>query len=129
MPFIGKILKKFARQKMLTWVKTNDDPYGKPVYADPQNPVISNVRWEDKQVEILLPDGRTVRSKAYILSSVFIPPGSLLFLGSGVDPASDWRALPTYPNLPTVTQGAREVLVCDTTPDLKAQEFLYEVYV
>lgn len=129
MPFLKRILKKFSRQTMLYWQKTGDGDDGKPVYGDPNNPEPLKVRWEDKVTEVILLDGRPVNSSAYILSSVVVIPGSLVYLGDGKDPLTGWKTQPTWPDLPTNNQGAREVLTCKTTPDLKAQEYLYEVYV
>jgi hypothetical protein len=127
---IVNVVNKFANQQMVVWQKVGSDPYGKPIYQtilndDKNSPTQLAVRWEDKQQEIILPGGRVVRSMAYILGTVYIAPGSLVFLGT----LADWQAIPTYPLPPTVLQGGREVLKTNTTPDIKAQNYIYESYV
>lgn len=121
MPTITSVLARFTNQKMIYWQKIGSDPFGKPVYA---LPVQINIRWEDKQQEIILPDGRKVLSKGYIILAQTIVVGSLVFLGL----LTDWQAMPTYPALPTVNQGGREVLLVKTTPDIKAISYIYEVF-
>lgn len=103
---------------MLYWQKTGSDGFGKPIYLDPTAPITLSCRWEDKQQELLLPDGRKVRSCGYLLMADNGVVGSLVFRGSnlGASPMADWQALPNYPAIPTVTQGTREVLLVKTTP-------------
>lgn len=126
MGFVKRILKKFQKQKLLYWPKTGNDSFGKPIFGDVQQ---LPCRWEGKEQEILLPDGRKVLSHGYLLMGVVLVPGSWVFLGSGLTPMTDWQAMAgQYPNLPTKAQGGREVLVCKDTPDLKNQDHLYEAY-
>ena len=113
---------------MLYWQKSGSDSFGKPIYADPTNPVVMAVRWEDKQQEIITADGRKVMTKGYLLLASNVAVGSLVFLGGGKDPKTDWTNLPTYPNVPTVLQGGREILLVNATPDIKNQGTIYEAY-
>jgi hypothetical protein len=146
MPFVRKIVKKFAKQTLTYWPKVDSGPDGKPVYGVPVQIIC---RWEDKEQEIVLPDSRTIRARAYIIMAGVSgsPPevsgkmvdvatgdlvnvttpivsGSLMLLGL----ITDWQALPTYPKVPTVNQGAREIIKVNLTPDLKNQEVLFEIY-
>jgi hypothetical protein len=121
MPSLANVLKRFTKQTMVYWPKTGSDGYGKPVYGDP---VLVAVRWEDKQMEVILPDNRKVMVKARLLLASPVLAGSLVMLGT----LEDWQALPTYPSMPTVNQGGREVILDNATPDIKAQSFVYEAY-
>jgi hypothetical protein len=125
MPSIVNVVRRFTKQNMLYWQKTGSDQFGKPVYA---LPVTLPVRWEDKQQEVILPDGRKVWSRAYLLLTTPTTVGSLVFLGGGVNPMADWQAQPTYPQLPTTLQGSREVILLQSTPDLKAEGQVYEAH-
>lgn len=110
--------------------KTGDSQGSRPTYVPTSDPPVLTCRWEDKAQEIILPFGRVVKSSAYILSAVPVTLGSLLFLNpKGVKDLTTWKALPTYPNVPTAQQGAFEVLLCKATPDLQGDERLYEIYV
>jgi hypothetical protein len=121
-PSIAAIVDRvFLHQTLVYWAKTGSDSYGRPVYADP---VELGCRWEDKQQEVILDDGRKVMSKAYILMTTKTVAGSLVFLGD----LADVQALPTYPAIPTVDQGTREELLVKETPDIKARSYIYEVY-
>jgi hypothetical protein len=117
----------------LYWPKIDSDSHGRPSFGNPTDTVqIIPCRWEDKQQEIILPDKRKVMARGYLLlgftsGGVQLPRptvGGLVFLGT----LADWQAQPTYPKIPTVTQGAREILMVETTPDLQAVESLYEVW-
>jgi hypothetical protein len=104
------------------WQKMGSGPDGRPVYADP---VPVNCRWEDHQQEIVSMDGRKILSKGYILLGQFLAPGSLVMLGT----MANFQSLPTYPRVPTINQGAREILICNTTPDIKGKPVVYECYI
>lgn len=126
MPSITNVVRRFTKQKLVYWQKTGSDKYGKPAYA---SPVEYDCRWEDKQTEVMLDDGRKVLSKGYILLTVPILVGSWVFLGA----MTDWQALssatlPTRPLVPTVGQGGREVILLKSTPDLKAFSTVYEAF-
>jgi hypothetical protein len=41
---------------------------------------------------------------------------------------ADWRALPTYPRIPTANQGGREVFRSSGTPDFKGRDYLFECW-
>lgn len=124
MAFIKRILKKFQKQTLVYWQKMDSDGFGQPTYA---NPIQLPCRWESEDQEIVLPDKRKVVAHGYLLMSQYLTPGSIVFLGT----LAQVNALPTIPErvVPTFNQGGREVLKCDTTPDLQAVEYLYEVYV
>jgi hypothetical protein len=123
MPGISRVVSKFAKQTMLYWEKVDSDEFGDPVYKDP---VTVKCRWEDSVTEVITNEGRKVTAHAYTLLTQYLVPGSWVFLGGGKNPMADWKALPGYPETPTQVQGGREVLVCRTTPDLKAKDSIYE---
>lgn len=122
MPFLNKILRKFAKEKAVWFQKQDTKPDGTTYYKAANEEI--RVRWEDKEQEVVAEDGRTVTSTAYVLTSSAVRRGDLLWYGT----LAALRDLPTYPKTPSVGQGAREVLVVKRTPDLNAQQFLYEVY-
>lgn len=126
MPNLATIVRRvFLHQTLLYWQKTGSDKFGKPAYLNPTSPVVLQCRWEEKPTEVLASDGRKVMAKGYILMVDRLIPGSLIFLGS----LTDWQALPTYPNVPTVGQGGAEVLTTHVTPDVKNQSTIFENYV
>lgn len=112
MPNLSSIVRRFADQDILYWEKTGSDSFGQPVYATAQ-PL--RARWEDKQQEIVLPDNRKVISKGYVLLTPRLLVGSLVWWGS----LADWQAQPYYPSIPTVNQGARELIMINTTPGIR----------
>lgn len=119
---ITKVMRKAAKQTAVYWEKTGSDDKGRPVYTDP---VEIACRWEDRETEKVSVGSRLVTARSYIMTVTPIKEGSLLMLGT----IATWKAMPTYPNLPTYNQGSREVLRVDETPDLKAISTLYEVRV
>lgn len=121
MPSIAQVVKKFTNQTLTQFPKIGTDGFGRPVYGPP---VQIACRWEDKQQEVITPDGRRVRSMAYLLLVSPVSVGDWVFLGT----IAVVNALPTWPKPPTVNQGGREVLVSCQTPDLKASNFVYEAY-
>ncbi len=127
MAIVGRLLRKFAHQYLLYWEKEGSDPSGLPTYKDP---VEIKVRWQEQDKELLTPDNRTVLARGYILSSEQVKPGSLLLLGgTAAGSAFDaWRALASFPGVPTVNEGGLEVLRVNRTPDFKVKGTLYEVY-
>lgn len=122
MAFVKRILRRFQRQTLVYWQVADSNPQGQPTYSAP---VQLPCRWENKTKELVLPGGRKVNSSGYVLMGQSLTPGSLIFLGTLADVAK----ITTYPEQPlTNNQGAREVLIVHDTPDLNAEEHLYEVY-
>lgn len=122
MPGLSRIVARFANQKLVYWAKAGSDEFGKPTFADP---VEVACRWEDKTRMIVLPDERRVMASASILTSTELKAGGLVKKGT----LADWKALPSYPKVPTERQGGHEIIHVDGTPDIKAVEYVYEVYV
>lgn len=122
MPSLANYMsRRFMKQDFLYWQKTGSGDFGKPTYATYQ-PL--KARWEDKQQEILLPDNRKVLSKGFLMVYSRLLEGSLVFLGT----LAQWQAMPTYPTVPTVGQGGREILLVTTEPDLQAKDQTYEIF-
>ena len=121
MPSIANVIKRFTNQTLVYWARIGSDGFGKPTYDEP---VEVACRWEDKQKQIITGDGRVVYCKGYILLAQPLTVSSLVFLGK----LTDWEAMPTYPAIPTVQQGVRELLLLNTTPDIKNQGAVYEAY-
>ena len=122
MPSITSVVRRFTNQILVYWPKIDSGLGGRPEFGDPYEIAC---RWEDVQKEIILPDGRIVLSKGYLLLANPVAVGGLVFLGK----LSDWAAMPTYPAIPTVNQGVREVIKFNSTPDLKAQGFVNEAFI
>lgn len=121
MPSLTSIVNRFTEDTIVYWEPDGEDAFGQNKYL-PAREVI--VRWEDKEQEILLPEGRKVISKAYLITSVVIAPGGLVWLGT----LAQWSALSGHPNRPTALQGCFEVLKVSCTPGIR--QFpgnLYEV--
>jgi hypothetical protein len=121
MPSLTSVINRFANQQMVYWQKTGSDSYGKPAYA---SPVQVPVRWEDRINESIMPDGRRVLYRNYILIATPLVVGSWVFLGT----LQDLQNIPGYPNPPTNNQGGREIKEVNITPDIKAQSYVYEAY-
>lgn len=117
------MLKRAMKQRVVYWAKAGSDPWGKSVYTQ-DSPIELPCRWEDKQQEIILPDGRKVQSRGYLLLVDNLLMGSLVLLGT----LTVWQALPTYPEPPTVLQGGREVILVRTTPEYNNRSVLYQAY-
>lgn len=122
MPSIARVVDKFAKQKMVLWSKIGNDPNGRPIYATPTEVFI---RWEECFRQRVDAAGRLYHSTAMLLLAVPMKVGDLVFLGT----LATWQAMPTYPALPTVNQGGQEIKQVDTTPDLKAQSYIYQAYI
>jgi hypothetical protein len=116
------MLRHCLKQTVLYWQKTGDGQHGRPVHNP--TPQVLPCRWEDKQIEVLLADGRKVLSKGFLMMVVPLTVGSWTMLGT----LSSWQALPTYPKLPTVGQGGREVLVAELIPDWNDGSQMYQNY-
>lgn len=127
MASLTKIVGLFTNQKALIWPKIGSDGYGKPMFGAP---TVTAVFWQDVQAEVLLPDGRKVLTRGLVLLASPVTPGSLMFLGDGVNPTAGWQTLPNYPALPTATQGSAEVLKVNATPGvaIHLQGVAYEAY-
>lgn len=119
---IRRTIRRHAKQTLVYWEKTGSDGFGKPIFADP---VEVKCRWEDKQQEIILPDKRTVMTKGFIISLTPMLVGSLVFLGF----LTDIEALPTYPTIPTVGQGVREILLVNNMSDVDNESTVCELYI
>ncbi len=119
---LSSVVRRFTNQTMVYWEKIGSDPFGQPVYA---TPVEMKCRWEDKQKVVILPDGRTVLSKGYILLASDVVESSLVFLGA----ITDWQALPNYPQVPTIREGGRELILVNSTPDLNGLNVVFEAFI
>jgi hypothetical protein len=123
MPGIATVVKKtFLHQTLVWWKRIGSDSFGKPVYGDAME---LPCRWEDMEQEVISADNRRVWPKATVLLVGPVSAGDLIMLGT----VEKWKAMPTYPALPSSSQGAREVLVVHTTPDIKALSDIYSVRV
>ena len=116
--------RKFLNETVVWWPKTGQsDAYGKPHYGSPAE---LKCRREDRQVEVVLPDGRTVLARGYLflVSEVFV--GDLVFDGT----MADWQALPNYPAIPSMNQGNFEILKVDAIPGptKRTRGTVYEAY-
>lgn len=104
---------------VLMWTPSTNTPGGKPSYS--LNPTAITVRWDDTQEEIIDAYGRTVISKAMMMSPTSIPVASWVWRGT----LAQWQALATYPSLPTTLQGGWEVILASQIPDFKGVDLLF----
>lgn len=121
MPNLTSVIKRFARQTMVYWEYVGPDEYGHPYYKDP---VELKVRWEGRREEVVSSDGRTVYTRAYILTYVKVVEGSLVMLGT----LTDFQAMDCYPQEPTIQFNVAEILTVKETPDIKARSNVYEAF-
>ncbi len=93
------------------------DNFGQPLYADP---VQIDCRWDDTNVEIMLPDNTTYMSRATVYVDRDVALGGLLMRGVLADI--------TDPVNPRQNNGAWEIKRSDDIPNFKATEFLKIAY-
>lgn len=97
-------------QKAQIWQRKGDDPYGNPIIGDRQE---LTVRWEDKQLEMIDPQGQPIRIDALVIHVCSIEVGSIMWRGCQADLPDD--------EVPTV--GLMEVVALDDIPDVKGRAF------
>lgn len=114
-------VKKYLKQKLVYWQKTGTGASGQSTYGQP---VEVDCRWDDLQEEVQMIDGRKIISNAHVLTQTPLALGSLVMKGT----LADWKAMPTYPRIPTKNQGAFEIFKTGGTPDLKGRPLLDEAY-
>lgn len=118
---MGIKVRKYWKQKMVYWEKTGSGNAGQSTF---KSPVEVKVRWEDRQEQVILLDGRTIVSNAHIMCSQKIVHGSVVMKGT----LADWKKMPTYPKVPTTQQGGKEVFKTGETPDKKGRDLLFEAW-
>lgn len=121
MASLAGVVRKFTNQTLVWWPRVTSDGFSKPVYQDCQQ---LPCRWEDKLTEVLMPDGRKVLSRGYLLMSTEFNPGDFVFLGT----LAQVQALPTWPSPPTVGLGGREVIRSEALVDISGNVVGYEVW-
>ena len=122
MATLARIVRRvFLKQTLTYWQKNGSDEFGKPLF---DAGVELKCRWEDRPQEVILPDGRKVLSKTYILMADDLLAGSVIFLGT----IAQYNALQVAPDPPTQNQGGQEVMLSKKTPDIKNKSTIYEVY-
>ena len=115
-------VRKICRQNLVYWEASIPGGFGTTTY---KKPVEIKCRWEDVQEELVGADGRTRVSNAHVILLGVQPVlASILFQGT----LADWKKLPTYPKIPTSTQGGFEVIKSGHTPDKKGRDLLFEAY-
>lgn len=123
MPNLSAVIGRFTDQTVVYWAKLGPDGYGKPTY---DAPIEIPCRWESRQRELVLPDGRLVRTRSYFLLGTAVVVGGVLFLGT----LEDVQSLPSYPAMPTDNQGGYEILTVSITPGVGSlRGFVCEGYV
>lgn len=122
---LSSMVQKYCTvQPLLWWRRKANTPTGKPQYE--QNPHVVSCRWDQKQVEVIARDGRSVTSNAMIMSPFEIPVGSWVFQGT----LAEWQAMTgTYPNVPTPQQGGYEIVSAGHNPGFRGEELLFTYFV
>ncbi len=111
------IIKKMRRQIAVYWPFVSVDAYGKKVVG---SPVAIKCRWDGRVEEFLDGQGERQLSQAVVYVDRETPVGGILMLGTLSDITD---AVNIKEN-----EGAWEIRRYDTTPNLKATEFLRTVY-
>lgn len=114
-------LDKYLNQTLVYWEKTGSDNSGRPTF---KAPVQVTCRWEERQEQVNMLDGRIIQANGYIMTSSRIKNGSVVMLGT----LANWKAMPTYPKIPTVSQGGFEVFKSNHTPDFDGANLLFEAW-
>lgn len=114
-------VKKYFRQRLVRWEKSGTGGSGQTTY---KAPVEVRCRWEDRSEEVQMLDGRRVISNAHIMAGSAFLAGDLVMKGT----IADWKALPTYPKLPSKNQGGVEIFKAGDTPSIKGKALLFEAF-
>lgn len=122
MPNLASIVSRFIDTKCLYFAKkTGGDGFGKVTY---EAPVEIDVRWEETQQEIVLPDGRTVLSRGYLLLSTELVAGGKVWRGTKAQWVSKFA-----PDPPTQAEGGQEIIYVKKTPGIRQLPGnVYEAY-
>lgn len=102
-----RLSKARLHQKAVYWAADGHDDYGDVKVAAPVN---INVRWEERQSEVLDSDGNTIRIDAVVVVDREMAAGGILWLGEEAD----------LPDSPT---NLKQVVIYSTIPDVKGREF------
>lgn len=122
MPTLASIINRFADTDILYFAPNEGgDSFGKPNHV---RPIALKVRWEEKQQEILLPDGRKVLTMGYVLLSTKLVASAIIWKGT----MAQWTQ--SYaPERPTKAQGGMEIVYVRDTPGIRQLPGnVYEVY-
>jgi hypothetical protein len=116
------MIEEVTQNDLVYWERDRPDGSGGWIY---KQPVELKCRWEDVQQEVIGPDGRTRISNSHlIIRGRMLKAGGIVMRGLLVD----WRAMPTYPRIPTTTQGGYEVFKTSHVPDFDGSNLLYEAW-
>jgi hypothetical protein len=107
---IAQVLTLFCVDTMLYWAPQGQNQEGKWLYNNP--PLAVAVRWEDKERERIGKEGRLITGRSYVLTGVVLLSGGLVWHGT----IAQLQAI--TPGIPTVLQGAREIIHVDNTPGI-----------
>jgi len=111
------IIVKMRKQNAVWWQRSAEpDRYGKFSYA---TPVEIECRWDDAVIEFLDSKGQTKSSKSVVYPDRILSVGDMLREG---EIESD------EPADPTTLLTTAEIMRFDKTPNIKATETLYTVY-
>lgn len=124
--------RKLLNQTVVWWPKLpGSDQYGKPQFGPPQQLAC---REEIRSQELLMPSDRKIVPKSYLFMINEVFEGDLIWPGTlntgGPALATDWQSQSYYPNIPTVNEGAKEVMKVNAIPGPTKRDIgtVYEVY-
>ena len=111
------IIKRMRKQVAVYWPFVSVDAYGKKLVG---SPVAIKCRWDGRVEEFLDSQGERQLSRAVVYVDRETPIGGILMLGalSDITDRTDIKE----------NEGGWEIRRYDTTPNLKATEFLRTVY-
>lgn len=114
------IFTKVLRNDAIYWERLVGSPSddGQPSFAAP---VAIRCRWDDVEDEVVLPSGRTVRSKAALMVDRDMITGSIVQKGLKTDDT------PLKP--PPDGSGGHEIILRKTYGNIKQKKFLRQVWV
>ena len=112
------IITRMRKQTLVYWGSPVPDGYGGSTFAAA---VELSCRWEDKQELFIAPDGKEVLSQSVVYVGQDVGIGGYLYLGVESDLDSD------HTN-PEIISGAREIRQLGKLPNLRATEYLRQVW-
>jgi len=105
---------RMLKQTAVYWGSPVPDGYGGFTFADP---VEIACRWEDRQELFLREPGKEELSQAIVYTNIDLDTNGMLYLGTLADLDSD-------PENPFEVEGAMEIRRTQSSPDIKARQFL-----
>lgn len=120
---------KYLNQLLLYWEKEGIGGSGQSKFKDP---VEVRCRWDDVSELDVEAMGRLVEGNAFLLTAIKLKKGSIVWLSTKFEDGealAEWRAMPTYPKVPTTLQGGYEVTRVGSNPAKDGSDLVFNARV